>query len=475
MQIAQVLANYSLGQADLLRRAMGKKKASEMAKQRSGFLEGAKERGVDEDTAAYIFDLIEKFAGYGFNKSHSAAYALLSYQTAYLKTHFPAEFMAAVLSADMDNTDKVVTLIDECAVIGLEVLPPDVNNSAYAFTAVDAGRVRFGLGAVKGVGQSALDAILSERERGGAFRDLDDLCCRVDGGKVNRRVLEALNRAGALAALGPNRATIDKRLPHALKAAEQHRHNTSTGQNDIFGAVEDAPTASSLDIPPDPEWDDETLLAGEKETLGLYLSGHPIDRYMDELLRFTGGRIAKQCDRVEGSGRRGRDDDPDIVAGLVMNQRTRNTSSGKMAFVVLDDKSGRVEVKIGPELFQRQGTRIQHNKVLVVEGELGPDEFSGGYQVRARELLTIDDARERYARGLRLHVGATVAANGFIDHLEHTLTPYREGPVPVTVEYQGVEAGATLRLGAQWQIRPTDDLLKKLQQLAGGESVSVEY
>ncbi|MEX1080900.1 MAG: DNA polymerase III subunit alpha [Halofilum sp. (in: g-proteobacteria)] len=474
MQIAQVLANYSLGQADLLRRAMGKKKASEMAKQRSGFLEGAAERGVEEKTAAYIFDLIEKFAGYGFNKSHSAAYALLSYQTAYLKAHYPAEFMAAVLSADMDNTDKVVTLIDECNDIGLEVLPPEVNNSAYAFAAVDPGSVRFGLGAVKGVGQSALDAILSERNANGAFRDLDDLCCRVDGGKVGRRVLEALNRAGALAGLGPNRATNEKRLPHALKAAEQHRHNANTGQNDMFGEGT-APAVSSLDVPPEPEWDDETLLAGEKETLGLYLSGHPIDRYMDELLQFTGGRIAKQCDRVDASGRRSKQDNPDIVAGLVMSMRTRNTSSGKMGFVVLDDKSGRVEVKIGPELYQRQGARIQRDRVLIVEGDLGVDEFSGGYQLRARNLRSIDDARERYARGLRLRVGAQVAGNGFLDHLEHTLTPFREGQLPITVEYLGAQAEATLRLGEDWHIRPTDELLKRLEQLTGGEGVRVDY
>jgi DNA polymerase-3 subunit alpha len=475
MQIAQVLAGYSLGEADLLRRAMGKKKPEEMAKQRSGFLEGATARGVDEATATHIFELIEKFAGYGFNKSHSAAYALLSYQTAWLKAHHPAEFMASVLSADMDNTDKVVTLIDECHSLELEVLPPDINNSAYAFAAVGAHAVRFGLGAVKGVGQSALEAILSERDAEGTFRDLDDLCCRVDGGRVNRRVLEALNRAGALAALGPNRATIERRLPHALKAAEQHRHNTTVGQDDMFGGGDDRPPAASHDIPAQPEWDEEALLAGEKETLGLYLSGHPIDRYLDELGHFTGGRLADQCGRLESLGRRRSENADELFAGLVAGVRTKNTSSGKMAFVTLDDRSGRVEVKIGPELFARRGPRIVRDKVLVVEGDLQVDDFSGGYQVGARELYTIDDARERFARQLKLRVDAGAAGNGFVEHLEETLLPYRAGHTPVAVEYRRADAKAMLRLGEHWQIHPTDELLHRLRQLAGEGAVSVDY
>jgi DNA polymerase-3 subunit alpha len=475
MQIAQVLAGYSLGAADLLRRAMGKKKAKEMAKQRSSFIEGATARGVDESTAVYIFELIEKFAGYGFNKSHSAAYALLSYQTAWLKTHYPAEFMAAVLSADMDNTDKVVTLTDECRRMGLNVVAPDINNSGYHFTAVDAGSLRFGLGAIKGVGQSALEAILSERDRGGSFRDLDDLCCRVDGSRVNRRVLEALNRAGALTALGPNRATIERRLPHALKAAEQQRHNATVGMEDMFGAAAGAPPAASHDVAVQPEWDDQALLSGEKETLGLYLSGHPIDRYAGELARFTGGRLADQCGRLEGQGRRRSESQELVFAGLVAGLRTKNTASGKMAFVTLDDGSGRVEAKIGPELFSKRGAKIVRDKVLVIEGDLQVDDFSGGYQIGARELYSIDDARERFARRLKLRIKGQAAGNGLVDHLEQTLTPFRAGRTPVTVEYEGERARATLQLGSDWQIHPTDELLSRLRQVAGEQAVSVDY
>ncbi len=477
MQIAQVLAGYTLGQADLLRRAMGKKKPEEMAKQRAGFVNGAVERGVKEVTATHIFELIEKFAGYGFNKSHSAAYALLAYQTAWLKAHHPAEFMAAVLSADMDNTDKVVALIDDCTANGLEVLPPDINQSGIGFAAVEGGRVRFGLGAVKGAGQGMLEAVLAEREAAGPFRDLDDLCRRIDGSRLGRRVLEALNRAGALAALGPNRATIDRRIPHALQAAEQHRRNASTGQNDMFGGGADRPVAGSGDIPAVPEWDEQTLLAGEKETLGLYLSGHPIERYAGELEQITGGRLADQCGRVENGGRRHREREASvsIVAGLVMNVRTRNTGSGKMAFVSLDDRSGRVEAVIGPELFQRRGDRIVRDKVLVVEGELGVDDFSGGYQVRARELYGIDEARERHARALCLHVSAGAAGNGFIENLEETLHPFREGSTPVRIDYRGPGGSATLSLGDDWRIHPTDELLHRLRHLAGEQAIEIRY
>lgn len=475
MQIAQVLAGYSLGQADLLRRAMGKKKASEMARQRSGFLAGAQERGVDEGTAVHIFELIEKFAGYGFNKSHSAAYALLSYQTAWLKAHYPAEFMASVLSADMDHTDKVVTLIDECRTMDLAVLPPDINNSDVRFTAVDGGSIRFGLGAIKGVGQAALQAMLDERDRGGPFHDIDDFCFRVDAASgINRRVLEALNRAGALTALGPNRATIERRLPGALQAAEQRRRDATAGQDDMFGGPAPAASAPAAVAPVVPEWDDETLLAGEKQTLGLYLSGHPIDGHAAELERITHGRLVDQCGRLEANGRRRREGG-DIVAGLVMNIRTRNTTAGKMGFVTLDDRSARIEAKIGPELFQQRHSCIVPDRVLVVEGELAWDDFSGGYQIRARQLLTLDEARERHARRVLLRVEASAAGNGFVEHLEQALTPFRAGAVPVALDYHGTEARAQIVLGEAWRVRPTDDLLARLRALGGEGAVEVEY
>ncbi|MDH5712055.1 MAG: DNA polymerase III subunit alpha, partial [Gammaproteobacteria bacterium] len=305
MQIAQVLANYTLGGADMLRRAMGKKKPEVMAEQRELFMKGAVARDVDADLATHIFDLMEKFAGYGFNKSHSAAYALLSYQTAWLKAHYPAEFMAAVLSADMDNTDKVVGLIEDCHEQGVEVLPPDINRSIYQFSVPDEKSVLYGLGALKGVGEAALDGIIAERDANGEFVDLYDFCRRSDTRKVNRRVMEALIKSGAMDSLGPNRASLTASLSNAVQLAEQNQKNASVGQDDMFGSSDEPDTHASVHIVEVDDWDDETRLSNEKETLGLYLTGHPITRYETELRRFTECRFSKVPDLVPESERGG--------------------------------------------------------------------------------------------------------------------------------------------------------------------------
>src|SRR5690606_14487204 len=290
MQIAQELSGYTLGGADLLRRAMGKKKPEEMAKQRSVFVEGAVARGVDADKAGWIFDLIEKFAGYGFNKSHSAAYAVLTYQTAWLKTHYPAAFMAAVMSADIADTDKVVTLVDECARMKLRLLPPDINASRWDFTVAGPGTIRYGLGAVRGVGAQAVEELVRERERSGPYESLESLCRRIDLARINRRMLEALIKAGALDGIGANRATLMTSLESALRGGEQAMRAIEAGQDDLFGgggaaAVVEAPAALQ------PEWPESLRLSGERETLGLFLTGHPIQRYESDLKRLVNGRI----------------------------------------------------------------------------------------------------------------------------------------------------------------------------------------
>ncbi len=354
MQIAQVLAGYTLGGADMLRRAMGKKKPEEMAKQRSIFMEGAGQRGVDSKVAEGIFDLMEKFAGYGFNKSHSAAYALISYQTAWLKAHYPAAFMAAVLSADMDNTDKVVHLIAECRDMKLKVVPPDVNLSNHHFTEQTGDTVVYGLGAIKGVGQGAIEGMLAERAAGGPFADLFDLCQRVDLRKVNRRVFDALIRAGALDSLGETRATHQASLAQALQLAEQRSRDLNTGQNDLFGGADPAvaPVTGKQVLP---EWEEEQRLQGEKETLGLYLTGHPINRYEPELANIISGKLAELAAMCSGlpagghSGRGGGGERAVTIAGLVMSMRIRKTQrGGKIAFLTLDDRTARLDVACFP-------------------------------------------------------------------------------------------------------------------------------
>jgi DNA polymerase-3 subunit alpha len=482
MQIAQVLAGYTLGGADLLRRAMGKKKPEEMAKQRVVFLAGAQQRGVDEKVASYIFDLMEKFAGYGFNKSHSAAYALISYQTAWLKAHYPAAFMAAVLSADMDNTDKIVHLIAECRDMKLSVIPPDINQSDYPFTAENDSTVVYGLGAIKGVGQAAIESLLAARAADGPFTDLYDLCQRVDLRKVNRRVFDALIRAGALDTLGETRATQQASLAQALKLAEQRGRDLDTGQNDLFGAPgEVASLPANRQILP--EWEEEQRLQGEMDALGLYLTGHPIERYNVELANIVTGRLAKLAEMTAAlpapsgkPGRPGSNDKPVTIAGLVMSMRIRKTQrGGKIAFLVLDDRSARLDVRVFPEVYEKYQALVGKNKVLVVQGGLGVDAYTGGYQVTAQSIYDINQAREMYARQLVVGVESQLAGNGFVGTLADILEPFREGHTRVCIDYLGGEARARVALGEAWTVHPTDELLHRLRDLAGKDSVRVEY
>ena len=479
MQIAQVLAGYTLGGADILRRAMGKKKPEEMAKQRSVFVDGAKGNGVDEKTATLIFDLMEKFAGYGFNKSHSAAYALVSYQTAWLKAHYPAAFMAAVLSADMDNTDKIVTLIEECRDMKLHVSPPDVNVSDYRFTVSDEeGVILYGLGAIKGVGEAAIEIILAEREANGPFADLYDFCKRLDLRKVNRRVLEALIRCGALDELGPNRASLMGQLPQTIKAAEQYLHNVNTGMQDLFGeTLEDGPP-EFLDQQ-FPDWDDEVRLHGEKETLGLYLTGHPIERYQAELDGFVSGRIAELTGSAAEPGvaetARSEAEKPVVVAGLVTNLRIINTQRGRMAVVTLDDRTGRLDVTLFSNLYETYQSRLAKDVVLVVEGMLGPDSFTGGYRVLGDRVFSIEEARVHFGKRLVISLQQNGQRQGMLQSLASVMSPFRQGAFPVWVEYSNDTANAELPLGKDWYVTPSDELLNRLKAVAGERCVRLEY
>ncbi len=469
MQIAQVLAGYSLGQADLLRRAMGKKKPEEMAKQREIFLSGARERGIDEQQAAHIFDLMEKFAGYGFNKSHSAAYALIAYQTAWLKAHYPAAFMAAVLSSDMDNTDKVVMLIDECRTMGLAVKPPDINLCDYAFTVSDQQTIRYGLGAIKGVGSAALDSIIAERRAHGPYADLFDLCRRIDLRKANRRVLEALIRAGALDSLDENRARSMARLTNALQAAERHLRDQAVGQNDLFGGViSAAPDAVAavpeVEVPP---WSEEQRLRGEKETLGLYLTGHPIQRYEAELARFITARISELNPGREQSV---------LIAGLVVAIRTMNSRRGdRIAFVTLDDRSGRIDLAVFAEAYRRYRDLISKDRLIVVSGTVSVDEYSGGFRMSVDEVYDIDQAREIYAKRLEIDLDRQQLSQDVSRSLAEVLQPFREGDCPVWIKYLNGRARASLALGQEWRVHPTDELIHRLSEVAGADGVRIVY
>jgi len=479
MQIAQVLAGYTLGGADLLRRAMGKKKPAEMAKQRAVFMDGAVERGVASETTTYIFDLMEKFAGYGFNKSHSAAYALVAYQTLWLKAHYPAAFMAAVLSTDMDNTDKVVTLIDACREMKLKIEPPAVNRSEYRFTVGDGETIIYGIGAIKGVGESAIEAMLQVRREGGLFKDIWDLCRRIALHKANRRVLEALIRAGALDELGENRATLVAQLPMALKLAEQHKETETAGQTDLFGMIDaDAVAQPDAHLVSQTwgDWEEEERLQGEKETLGLYLTGHPVDRVAAELGAMTSARIGALLQ----SGRGSDDGDKRTVAGLVVGVRHGKTQRGRMGSVILDDSTGRIEFTCFSEVYEEVRDLLVADNILIINGSLSFDDYRGGWSLRAEQVRPLEQARAELANHLTLGLDlsdpdAHARGQAIVGELRTILRTFSGTGLPVYIHYHRPGARGRLLTGKEWRVRPTDELLKRLRHLLGPEAVRISY
>ncbi|MGC6230077.1 MULTISPECIES: DNA polymerase III subunit alpha [Hafnia] len=469
MQIAQVLSGYTLGGADMLRRAMGKKKPEEMAKQRSVFKEGAERMGIDGELSMKIFDLVEKFAGYGFNKSHSAAYALVSYQTLWLKAHYPAEFMAAVMTADMDNTEKVVGLVDECWRMGLKVLPPDINSGQYHFHVNDDGEIVYGIGAIKGVGEGPIEAIIDARNEGGHFKELFDLCARTDTKKLNRRMLEKLIMSGAFDRLGPHRAALMNSLNDALKAADQHAKAEAIGQVDMFGVLAEAPEQVEKSYSSVAPWPAQVVLDGERETLGLYLTGHPITQYLKEIERYAGGMRLKDMHPTD----RGK---MTTAVGLVVAARVMTTKRGnRIGVCTLDDRSGRLEVMLFTDALDKYQHLLEKDRILIASGQVSFDDFSGGLKMIARELMDISEAREKYARGLAISLTDRQIDDQLLNRLRDSLEPHRSGTIPVHLYYQRDNARAKLRFGAAWRVTPTDRLLVDLRTLVGNEQVELEF
>ncbi|WP_417761069.1 DNA polymerase III subunit alpha [Shewanella sp.] len=467
MQIAQALAGYTLGGADMLRRAMGKKKPEEMAKQRGTFRAGAESQGVDPELAMKIFDLVEKFAGYGFNKSHSAAYALVSYQTLWLKTHFPSEFMAAVMSADMDNTDKIVTLVDECDRMGLKIIPPDVNKGLFKFTVDTEQNIVYGIGAIKGVGEGPVDTIIEAR-KSGPFKDMFDFCARIDLKKLNKRVIERLISAGALDGLGPHRAAMMATLPEAIKAADQHAKALALGQDDMFGLLNDDPGEVKQQFVDCAPWPDKIWLEGERETLGLYLTGHPINQYLTELKQYTSARLKDVHPTERGKSVK--------VAGLVVATRVMTTKRGsKMGLLTLDDKSARLEVMLFTEAFEKFNHLLEQDRILICEGEVSFDDFSGGNRMTARNIIDMSEARNHFASAVELKLDAAKVSPAWLENLQQKVAPWRNGAVPLVIEYQQAHAQARFRMSDDWRINPSDELMLELETLLGSDRVRILF
>jgi len=466
MQIAQVLAGYSLGGADLLRRAMGKKKPEEMAKERFKFEDGAEKNGIPARVASPIFDLMEKFADYGFNKSHSAAYALIAYQTAWLKTHHPADFMAATLSSDMDNTDKVVNFLDDARALGLKVQAPDVNASDYMFKALDARTIRYGLGAVKGVGRGACEAITESRLRDGPFRDFLDFCKRVDSSKLNRRVLEALVHAGALDSLGANRASLMLQLPEVMKATEQLAREREAGQASLFGGGGDLPEIQ-IELPVAPDWTLDQKLVGERETLGHFLSGHPLDPWKDELANLVGNSLG-DLDRLFSEKRNNRGEAQVVLAGLVTAVRRRGDSQ---AFVQIEDTHGRLECAFFGDAFSEFAPLLSRDRIIIVEGGLREDSFNGGYSLRARQCWDFRSLCAQYGRRLALTVD--LREDGAWERLQQAMAAYRPGGTPLRLDLVTAGSRGVVDLNGPASVRTDAELINQLRALRGVSQVSL--
>ena len=459
MQTAQVIAGYSLGGADLLRRAMGKKKKEEMDQQRAIFVAGAEQNGIGAQQANEIFDTMEKFAGYGFNKSHAAAYSLVAYQTAWLKHHHPSAFVAATLSSEMANTDKVQFFYADARTNGIAFLPPDINLGGVRFQPVDGKTIRYGLGAIKGTGESALSVILKTRVENGPFTDLFEFCRRVDKRVVNRRVIEALIRAGAFDSLDNHRNKLLSSVGIALEAAEQAERNALQGG--LFDMGDDDRQTHYVDVP---RWGEREQLLQEKQALGFFLSGHPYNEYARELAAFVKRRLGQlQPQR-----------DPVLLAGVVLSTRTQMTRRGKMAIVMLDDATTQLEVSVFNELWEAERSKIREDELLLVEGKVQKDDYSGGLRITADRLLTLGEARARFAKVLRLSMNGDTRASD-ARKLQAILTPYRNGGCPVRLAYKNGDAEAEIPLPENWRVNLDDALLTALNDWLTPGNVKVVY
>ncbi|HWT54158.1 MAG TPA: DNA polymerase III subunit alpha [Rhodocyclaceae bacterium] len=467
MLVAQILAGYTLGGADMLRRAMGKKKPEEMAEHRKLFTDGAEKRGVQPALATQLFDLMEKFAEYGFNKSHSAAYALVAFQTGWLKHYYPTAFMAATMSSEMADTDKVQIFYQDCLANNIKFLPPDVNASGIRFEPTDHATIRYGLGAIKGTGEAALSALIRAREKDGPFKDLFDFCRRVDKRVANRRVVEALIRAGAFDAIDADRAKLFASVGIAIEAADQAERNAL--QSGLFDMGGEADAHAPQYLNKYERWDERKQLLEEKQALGFFYSGHPFNAYRRDIGQFVRKTLAQLAPTKE----------PVLMAGVVLSTRTQMTRRGKMAVITLDDATAQIEVTVFNELWDAERAKIKEDEILMIEGRVSHDDFSGGLRVSADKIMTLGEARGRFARALQLSMNGNSIEGRYAQKLQALLAPYRShggnGACPVRITYHNAEAEAELGLSDAWRIRLDDELLISLREWLQPENVKVIY
>jgi DNA polymerase III subunit alpha len=458
MQIAQELSGFSLGQADILRRAMGKKKKEEMESLRSTFVDGAIKKDVNERYAANLFDQIEQFAGYGFNRSHSVGYALIAYQTAWLKAHYPSEFMASVLSCDLGNTDNIQLFVDDCKNIGLTVLSPDINKSSYKFEDIDTQTILYGLGAIKGIGESLVDKIVSERQIE-EFKDMYDFSYRVGFNRINKRILTTLIGSGAMDSLG-KRQDLFRNIDSCLKSAEQASERTKSNIKDLFGEEIIAPQVNETNE--DIDFDE---VSAEWSALGFYLDSHPLENKKKEVRHMCGFFISEL--QSEAHNQR--------IAGCLMQFNVRQGRRGRFAFATLDDGSGKIEVSVWADVFEKYRHLLKKGQVLVVEGMIEKDEYSDSqrHKMIAEKILTFDEARYEFIKNIKIDIEDTFDTKDIVESLKE-IANSNEGN-SVMLSYTGNSAKADIILPSNYSVKLDDISIRALDKRFGAENVQFVY
>ncbi|MEC8148400.1 MAG: DNA polymerase III subunit alpha [Pseudomonadota bacterium] len=466
MEIARSLSGYTLGSADILRRAMGKKKPEEMASQRTTFVSGAVARNIPEKIALDIFALIEKFAGYGFNKSHSAAYALIAYQTAWLKSNYPSSFMASVLSSDMDNTDKVVLNIRECNRLEIEVLPPDINKSDFKFRAINDSQIRYGMGAIKGLGRNMIEAIINERTKKD-FVSASEICQRVTSQKLNKRIFEIIVKSGLLDSFGLERGALLSQIETILKIADQERISIEHGQADLFGL--DLGQTSQIEIKDTcnavlpQKWTNLEILKAEKDVLGCFLSGHPLDENLKVVKSISNHTIS---DLGPGRSR---------LVGLILSFRVIDTRRGRLALIELDDKTGSLEVVMNDDIFNKYIDSVIIDDVVVVEGAVSKNETTGFFSLKASYIGGIDNYLEKFAYKLSISVPEKSLDKGFVAKLKKILLKSESGGTRVNLDIISQNSKARFDFGAEWSIKMNTRAVADLNTLLSSDNISISY
>ena len=481
MEISRSLASYTLGEADLLRRAMGKKKKAEMELHRKKFIDGATAKGINNRVADSIFSKMEKFAGYGFNKSHSVAYASISYQTAFLKTYYTSEFLSAALSSDMDNTDKVISLIDACSEMSIVILQPNINMSGFNFISVNKDTILYGLGAIKGVGSNAVKHIIDERESNGQFKNIFDFCERVSLNTVNIGTLDALIYSGSFDIFKENRLAMKKVLGKAMLYGQQKQNSKTTGQQELFENKSDAFSTTHDDISLKTKIEDTIdsrlrSLSLEKKVIGFYLSGHPIKEYQDEISSMSIKSIASYFDKLYSTDIDDEFSEHGTVSGVITSVRSQRMGKDRFINILtVDDSTRRLEIILFSDVYEKYRNLIKENEILFFSGVIAMDDYNGDLSMKATKVIDMDSARQQYSKEIELFILPEHINDNLLERIVNLLEPHKNGKCPLIIKCLSNQHIVPLDLDSEWLINPSSALINGLSDLLGKENIIVKY